>query len=77
MKEKKSGISPIHFFFRYLASVELESLYVYLANFMHDLAPNTELDSENYKMKVVLTPKVRHLPLKRNNIEPSSKLLKF
>ena len=26
---------------------------------MHDLASNTELDSENHKMKVMLTPKFR------------------
>ena len=26
---------------------------------MHDLAPNTEVDSENHKMKVMLTPKFR------------------
>ena len=26
---------------------------------MHDLASNTELDSENLKMKVMLTPKFR------------------
>ena len=26
---------------------------------MHDLASNTEFDSENHKMKVVLTPKFR------------------
>ena len=42
-----------------MACVDLESLYVYLANCMHDLAPNTELDSENHKMKVMLTPKFR------------------
>ena len=36
---------------------------------MHDLASNTELDSENHKMKVVLTPKFRHLSPKRKNIE--------
>ena len=39
--------------------VDLESLYVYLTNCMHDLASNTELDSENQKMKVMLTPKFR------------------
>ena len=38
---------------------DLESLYVYLANCMHDLASNTEIDSENHKMKVMLTPKFR------------------
>ena len=47
------------FFFRYLACVDLESLYVYKANFMHDLASNTELDSKNHIMKVVLTQKFR------------------
>ena len=26
---------------------------------MHDLASNTEVDSENHKMKVMLTPKFR------------------
>ena len=26
---------------------------------MHELASNTELDSENHKMKVMLTPKFR------------------
>ena len=43
----------------YLACIDLESLYVYLANCMHDLASNTELDSENHKMKVMITPKFR------------------
>ena len=57
----KSGISPIKFVFRYLTCVDFESLYVYLANCMHDLASNTELDSEKHEMKVVLTPKCRHL----------------
>ena len=42
-----------------MACVDLESIYVYLANCMHDLAPNTEVDSENHKMKVMLTPKFR------------------
>ena len=42
-----------------MACVNLESLSVYLANCMHDLASNTELDSENHKMKVMLTPKFR------------------
>ena len=32
---------------------------IYLANCMHDLASNTELDSENHKMKVLLTPKLK------------------
>ena len=63
--------------FRYLACVALESLYVYLANCMHDLASNTELDSENHKMKVVLTPKFRHLSPKRNNIEPRKQTIKI
>ena len=49
----------------------------YLANCMHDLASNTELDSENHKMKVVLTPEFRHLSPKRNNIEPRKQALKF
>ena len=73
----KSGISPIKFFFWYLACANLESLYVYLANCMHDLASNTELDSENHKMKVVLTPKFRHLSTKRNNIEPRKQTFYF
>ena len=54
--ERHAGISPI--FFCFLVCVDLESLYVYLANCMHDLASNTELDSENHKMKVMLTPKI-------------------
>ena len=57
--------------------VDLESLYVYLANCMHDLASNTELDSENHKMKVVLTPKFRHLSPNRNNIEPRKQTIKI
>ena len=44
---------------------------------MHDLASNTELDSEDHKMKVVLTPKVRHLSQKRNNIEPRKQTIKI
>ena len=43
---------------------------------MHDLASKTELDSENHKMKVVLTPKCRHLSPKRNNIEPRQQTVK-
>ena len=43
---------------------------------MHDLASNTELDSENHKMKVALTPKFRHLSPKRNNIEPRKQTIK-
>ena len=35
---------------------------------MHDLASNTELDSENHKMKVVLTPKFRW-DVKNQNIQ--------
>ena len=77
MKVKKSGISPIQFFFWYLTCVDLESLYVYLANCMHDLASNTELDIENRKMKVVLTPKCRHLSQKRNDIEPREQTIKI
>ena len=71
MKVRKSGISPIEFFSRYLAFVNLESLYVYLANFIHGLASNTVLDSENHKMKVLLTPKCR------NNVEPSKQTIKI
>ena len=44
---------------------------------MHDLASNTELDSENHKMKVVLTPKLGHLSPKRNNIEPRKQTIKI
>ena len=44
---------------------------------MHDLASNTELDSENHKMKVVLTPKFRHLFPKRNNIEQRKQSIKI
>ena len=44
---------------------------------MHDLAPNTELDSENHKIKVVLTPKFRHLSPKRNNIEQRKQTIKI
>ena len=44
---------------------------------MHDLASNTELDSENHKMKVVLTPKFRHLSPKRNNTEPRKQTIKI
>ena len=76
-KVRESGVSPIQFFFRYLTCVDLESLYVYLANCMHDLTSNTELDSENHKMKVVLTPKCRHLSQKRNNIEPRKQAIKI
>ena len=57
--ERHAGISPIYFFFRYLACVNLEPIYVYLANCVHDLASNTEVDSKNHKMKVMLTPKFR------------------
>ena len=60
-----------------LGVIDLESLYVYLANCMHDFASNTELDSENYKMKVLLTPKFRHLSLKRNNIESKKQAIKI
>ena len=35
---------------------------------MHDLASNTELDSENHKMKVMLTPKLRW-DVKNQNID--------
>ena len=44
---------------------------------MHDLASNTELDSENLKMKVVLTPKFRPLSPKRNNIEQRKQTIKI
>ena len=44
---------------------------------MHDLASNTELDSENHKMKVVLIPKFRHLSPKRNNIEPRKQTIEI
>ena len=44
---------------------------------MHDLASNTELDSENHKMKVVLTLEFRHLSPKRNNIEPKKQTIKI
>ena len=44
---------------------------------MHDLASKTELDSKNYKMKVVLTPKFRHLSQERNNIEPRKQTIKI
>ena len=60
-----------------MACTNLESLYVYLANCMHDLASNTELDSENHKMKVVLIPKFRHLSPKMNNIEPRKQTIKI
>ena len=39
--------------------MHLESIYLYLANCVHDLASNTEVDSENHKMKVMLTPTFR------------------
>ena len=59
--------------------VDLESLYVYLANVMHDLALglHTVLDSENHKMKVVLTTKCRRLSPKWNNIESSKQTIKI
>ena len=75
-KVRKSGISPFNSFFG-AWRVDLESQYVYLANCMHDLAPNTELGSENHKMKVVLTPKFRHLSPKRNNTEPKKQTIKI
>ena len=43
---------------------------------MHDLASNTELDSKNHKMKVMLTPKFRHISQKKNNIEPRKQTIK-
>ena len=60
-----------------MACVDLESLYVYLANCMHDLASKTDHDSENHKMKVVLTPKSRHLSPKRDNIEQRKQTIKI
>ena len=74
---KESGIFPVQFFIRYLTCVDLESLCDYLANCMHYLASNTELDSENHKMKVVLTPNCRRLSQKRNNIEPRKHTIKI
>ena len=44
---------------------------------MHDLASNTEHDNENHKLKVVLTPKFRHLSPKRNNIEERKQTIKI
>ena len=60
-----------------LEYVDLESLYVYLANVMHDLALHTVLDSENHQMKVVLTTKCRRLSPKWNNIESSKQTIKI
>ena len=44
---------------------------------MHGLASNTELDSENHKMKVVLTPNLDTYPQKEIILNKESKLLKF
>ena len=60
-----------------MACVNLESLYVYLANCMHDLASDTELDSEITKWKSCSHKNLDTYPQKGIILNQESKLLKF